>query len=44
MAWLLATLRDSATIGDEQKRPICTPGVEKRAASEATTRSHEATS
>ena len=44
MACLFETLRDSATIGVEQNRPICTPGVAKRAVSEATARSQLATS
>ena len=35
MACLLETLRDSATIGVEQNRPILTPGVAKRALSAA---------
>ena len=38
------TARLSATIGVEQKRPIFTPGVAKRASCAATARSHEATS
>ena len=37
-------LRDNATIGVEQNRPIFTPGVAKRAASDATARSQLATS
>ncbi len=44
MACLLATLRDSATIGVEQNRPISTPGVENRGGLEATARSQLATS
>ena len=36
--------RASATAGVEQKRPMCTPGVAKRALSLATARSHVATS
>jgi len=39
-----ATLRLSATIGVEQKRPILTPGVQKRASAPATARSQLATS
>ena len=38
------TLRDSATMGVEQNRPISTPGVAKRAEVEATARSQLATS
>ncbi|MFT3953089.1 MAG: hypothetical protein QM722_01255 [Piscinibacter sp.] len=34
MACLAATLRDSATIGVEQNRPILTPGVQNVAASD----------
>ena len=37
------TLRDSATIGVEQNRPILTPGVAKLAVSAATARSQVAT-
>src|SRR3546814_16224027 len=44
MACLLLTLRDSATIGVEQNRPMLTPGVAKRAVSAATARSQLATS
>src|SRR3984957_2654724 len=44
IACLRGTLRDSATIGVEQNRPISTPGVAKLAASEATARSQLATS
>src|SRR5262249_34286865 len=44
MACLRATLRESATIGVEQNRPILTPGVAKWAADEATARSQLATS
>ena len=36
--------RESGTIGVEQKRPIFTPGVAKRAVSAATARSQAATS
>ena len=36
--------RDKATIGVVQNRPIFTPGVANRASSEATARSHVATS
>src|SRR3984893_14103524 len=41
---LRGILRDSATIGVEQNRPMSTPGVAKLAASEATARSQLATS
>ena len=44
MACLRDTLRDSAIIGVEQKRPILTPGVAKPACSEASARSQLATS
>ncbi|GJE70686.1 hypothetical protein CHKEEEPN_2226 [Methylorubrum podarium] len=44
IAALRERLRDSATIGVEQNKPICTPGVAKRAAAPATARSQEATS
>ena len=44
MACLGATLRDSATIGVEQNRPMLTPGVAKRESSAATARSQDATS
>ena len=44
MARLRGTLRDSATIGVEQKRPMLTPGVAKLAFSAATARSQVATS
>ena len=44
MACLCATLRDSATIGVEQNRPILTPGVAKRTERPATARSQLATS
>ena len=44
IACLRGMLRDSATIGVEQNRPISTPGVAKPAASEATARSQLATS
>ena len=44
MACLRETLRDSATIGVEQNRPILTPGVANFAAREATARSQLATS
>ena len=44
MACLRETLRDSATIGVEQNRPLSIPDVAKRAASEATARSQLATS
>ena len=44
MAALRETLRDSATIGVEQNRPISTPGVANLAAEEATARSQLATS
>lgn len=44
MAALRPTLRERATIGVEQKRPISTPGVAKRACDEATARSQLATS
>ncbi len=37
------TLRDSATIGVEQNRPILTPGVQKPAVSAAIARSQLAT-
>jgi hypothetical protein len=36
IACLLARLRDKATIGVEQNKPICTPGVQNCAASDAT--------
>ena len=44
IACLRDTLRDSATIGVEQNRPILTPGVANLAACEATARSQLATS
>jgi hypothetical protein len=44
MACLRATLRESATMGVEQNKPICTPGVQNFAAVEATARSQVATS
>src|SRR5258706_15887028 len=44
IACLRGTLRDSATIGVEQNRPICTPGVANLAVAEATARSQVATS
>ena len=44
IACLRDTLRDSATIGVEQNRPILTPGVQKVAWSEAMARSQLATS
>jgi hypothetical protein len=44
IASLRATLRDSATIGVEQKSPILTPGVQKPAVSAAIARSQLATS
>ena len=44
MARLRETLRERATIGVEQKRPMFTPGVVKRAAVPATARSQVATS
>ena len=44
MAALRPTFRDSATMGVEQKRPILTPGVAKRASLAATARSQLATS
>ncbi len=44
IACLFVTLRESATIGVEQKRPISTPGVAKRASLDATARSQLATS
>ncbi len=44
MACLRATLRDSATIGVEQNRPMSTPGVAKPALVEAMARSQLATS
>ena len=44
MACLRETARESATIGVEQKRPILTPGVAKRASSLAMARSQLATS
>ena len=44
MACLEERLRDSATIGVEQNRPILTPGVQKRASCDATARSQVATS
>jgi hypothetical protein len=43
-ACLLERLRDRATIGVEQNRPIFTPGVLKRAVSPAMARSQLATS
>ena len=43
MACLRGTLRDSATIGVEQNRPILTPGVANFAVREATARSQLAT-
>ncbi len=39
-----ATLRDSATMGDEQNSPIFTPGVANVASADATARSQLATS
>ena len=44
IACLFDTFRDSATMGVEQKRPICTPGVLNRAVSAANARSQLATS
>ena len=44
MACLRDTLRDSATIGVEQNRPMLTPGVANFAACDATARSQLATS
>src|SRR5579859_2928824 len=44
IAALRGILRDSATIGVEQNRPILTPGVANFAAREATARSQLATS
>jgi hypothetical protein len=44
MACLRWTLRDSATIGVEQNRPILTPGVQKVDVSVQIARSQEATS
>jgi len=44
IASLRGTLRLRATIGVEQKSPMLTPEVAKRASSEATARSQEATS
>jgi len=44
IAALRGTLRDSATIGVEQNRPILTPGVANFAARDATARSQLATS
>ena len=44
MARLRATLRDRATMGVEQKRPMLTPGVAELALSAATARSQVATS
>ncbi len=44
IAALRATLRDSATIGVEQNRPMSTPGVANLAAVEAIARSQLATS
>src|ERR1700733_6056622 len=44
IACLRETLRDSATIGVEQNRPISTPGGAKLGASEAIARSQLATS
>src|ERR1700746_3163676 len=44
MACLRDTLRDSATMGVEQNRPILTPGVANLAARDATARSQLATS
>ena len=44
MARLRGTLRDEATIGVEQKRPILTPGVAKVAWLAATAKSQVATS
>src|SRR3546814_15193319 len=43
MACLRLTLRDSATIGVEQNRPMLTPGAAKRAATAATASSQTAT-
>ena len=44
IACLRATLRDSATIGVEQNRPMSTPGVAKLRRGRATARSQLATS
>ena len=44
IAALRDTLRDSATIGVEQNRPMLTPGVANFAALDATARSQLATS
>ena len=44
MACLRDTLRDSATMGVEQKRPMLTPGVANFALRAATARSQVATS
>ncbi len=44
MACLRGTLRDKATIGVEQNKPMSTPGVANFAAREATARSQLATS
>src|SRR5580698_11324531 len=44
IAALRVTLRDNATIGVEQNRPILTPGVANLALCEATARSQLATS
>ena len=44
MARLRDTLRESATIGVEQNRPMLTPGVQNVASSTATARSQVATS
>src|SRR3954453_2845979 len=43
IACLRGTLRESATIGVEQNRPMSTPGVANEAASDATARSQLAT-
>src|SRR5437899_1441554 len=43
-ACLRARLRESATMGVEQNRPICTPGVQNLALVEATARSQVTTS
>src|SRR5690349_4059288 len=44
IACLRETLRDHATIGVEQKSPLLTPGVAKRADDDETARSQVATS
>ena len=43
IARLRPIARESGTIGVEQKSPMRTPGVPKRASSDATARSHAAT-